>query len=625
MSEMMKWHQELDVFYRIKSGIILEGNIADCYLYNEGDFPLGMIPLKDYLHHFFQRRGYETIVYFDEIRGFYSSDTLDSQHNELRKFASLCGVNYSERMQYFLTQKSNSAPELIGTALQQTEEPVVIVMDMASRYIAGPDRMTMDDVKAFTQLQCAVANARMTTNKRLRNLLVFITNKQNDLPAWFFLNNPSLKTLDLGLPTAKERRAMLTENDNLGFWEYFDGEVRRQDEPEYRQDATALNRLIDRFVARTEGFTNSELRDLKTLCRIRKIRVHDICSLVDLYSYGKDDNPWQDQALFKKLTEGQAGLERRVKGQEAAVQQTMDVIKRSVIGLSGSQHSSHSKPKGVLFFAGPTGTGKTETAKALAEMIFGDESSCIRFDMSEYSQSHSDQRLLGAPPGYVGYEAGGQLTNAVRKNPFSILLFDEIEKAAPSIMDKFLQILEDGRMTDGQGHTVYFSECVIIFTSNLGIFVKGPEDELIPNVNKDMPYETVRDRVRSAIENYFKLQLGRPEILNRIGENIVVFDYIHPDVAEQILLGKMEKLKENMKENMNCDLDWEPEVFRKLKELVCKNLDNGGRGVGNVMESAWINPLSRWMFDHRVQKNATINVTDIDTLSVPIQLTCEVK
>jgi len=134
------------------------------------------------------------------------------------------------------------------------------------------------------------------------------------------------------------------------------------------------------------------------------------------------------------------------------------------------QHSSESsKPRGILFLAGPTGTGKTEIVKAIAEALFEDEKTLIRFDMSEYTAEHSDQKLFGAPPGYVGYDNGGQLTNAVKNNPFSILLFDEIEKAHPNIMDKFLQILEDGRMTDGQGNTVYFSETLIFFTSNVGI------------------------------------------------------------------------------------------------------------------------------------------------------------
>lgn len=167
--------------------------------------------------------------------------------------------------------------------------------------------------------------------------------------------------------------------------------------------------------------------------------------------------------------------------------------------------------------------------------------------MSEFSQSHSDQKLLGAPPGYVGYEAGGQLTNAVRNKPFSILLFDEIEKAHPSILDKFLQILEDGRMTDGQGQTVYFSECIIIFTSNLGIYTRNPLGERVANVTIDMPYNEVSDKVKSAIADYFKLELGRPEILNRIGENIVVFDYIRPEIGQQILDAQINKIIRTLK------------------------------------------------------------------------------
>lgn len=188
-----------------------------------------------------------------------------------------------------------------------------------------------------------------------------------------------------------------------------------------------------------------------------------------------------------------------------------------------------------FYFLEALSPSKTETAKTLAELLFSDERSCIRFDMSEYGQSHSDQKLLGAPPGYVGYEAGGQLTNAVKNNPFSILLFDEIEKAHPSILDKFLQILEDGRMTDGQGNTVYFSETIIIFTSNLGIYGVDCTGERTLRVTHRMSYEEVQKSVRKGIEEYFKLQLGRPEILNRIGENIVVFDFIREDVANEVL------------------------------------------------------------------------------------------
>ena len=290
--------------------------------------------------------------------------------------------------------------------------------------------------------------------------------------------------------------------------------------------------------------------------------------------------------------------------------------------MSGLQGSSHTRPKGVLFFAGPTGTGKTETAKTLAEILFGDESCCKRFDMSEYGQSHSDQKLLGAPPGYVGYEAGGQLTNAVKNNPFSILLFDEIEKAHPSILDKFLQILEDGRMTDGQGNTVYFSETIIIFTSNLGIYTMNENGQREANVTSDMSYQEMSVRVREAIEEYFKLQLGRPEILNRIGENIVVFDYIRPEVAKLILNAQVNKIIKNMSTEKHIVLNVSESAITTLTEQALNNLQNGGRGIGNVVENFLINPLSRYLFDNEIFDNASVTIDNIDITATPPSLEC---
>ena len=344
-------------------------------------------------------------------------------------------------------------------------------------------------------------------------------------------------------------------------------------------------------------------------------------SVIDLYRYGIKENPW-DNLDLSELRTAETDFQKRVKGQQFAITKTLDVVKRAVTGMAGLQSSSHSKPKGILFFAGPTGTGKTETAKTLAEKLFGDESCCIRFDMSEYSQSHSDQKLLGAPPGYVGYEAGGQLTNAVKENPFSILLFDEIEKAHPSIFDKFLQILEDGRMTDGQGNTVYFSECIIIFTSNLGIFTRNNLGIREPNVTPDMEYSEVQKRVRSAIEDYFKLELGRPEILNRIGENIVVFDFIRPDVAVEILDSQIEKIINNLETEKKIKLIISDGAYETLKNKAISNLSNGGRGIGNIVESLLINPLSRFMFDNEVKGEETLTITSIDAENMPYALSC---
>lgn len=293
--------------------------------------------------------------------------------------------------------------------------------------------------------------------------------------------------------------------------------------------------------------------------------------------------------------------------------------------MAGLQHSSASKPKGILFFAGPTGTGKTELAKTIAEMLFGDENACIRFDMSEYQQGHSDQKLLGAPPGYVGYEAGGQLTNAIKEKPFSILLFDEIEKAHPSIFDKFLQILEDGRMTDGRGETVYFSECIIIFTSNLGIYDQDELGNRVLNVDPQMEYEELSEKIITSIENYFKLQLGRPEILNRIGENFVVFDFIREDVAKMILDSQLNKIIANLEKQKNIKMDISETAKNYLVKAAFGNLENGGRGIGNIVEKDFINPLSRYLFDNKVQSGSSVKVNEIVVGNSIISLECEVE
>ena len=393
--------------------------------------------------------------------------------------------------------------------------------------------------------------------------------------------------------------------------------------------------MIGRFVGLTEGYSYSNLIGMRALCRNERFGVMELPKLVDLYRFGIRENKWN---TVSRDTVG--GLEKdltdKLIGQDLAKRKVLDVIKRSVM----QKHGVSNRPKGVLFFAGPTGTGKTETAKILAQRIFGDQSCCIRFDMSEYRQDQSDQKLLGAPPGYVGYESGGQLTNAVRNRPFSILLFDEIEKAHPSIMDKFLQILDDGRLTDGQGNTVYFSESIIIFTSNKGIIEEVQErDEdgfarfvkkQIVDPEKNSP-EEVQQIVIASITDYFKNKLGRPELLNRIGENnIVVFDFIRPENALKILeLQKTDQLG-SIRNDMGITVELGEQAQADLERHACskKVLDNGGRGIRTLVENRLYTPITRYIFDHGVSSGQTIIVNGISGGSSafdPVELDAEVK
>lgn len=615
-----KWHRELGIFCRIKPLIIVEGNVLDVYQYPvEGSTPKGSIlRLPEYLHYYFTDLGYKTIAFFDSMQGFYNS----CEEGHIQAFAELTHAKLDgDYIRSDFKGKANSATSLVRAAVNQNKQPVAIVMNLASRYITSPDNIDQSEVDSFTNLLLASMEGKdvRTQDGTLKNLVVMIVNKVNDVPAWFYLDNPNVKTVSIGTPS-KEEREWLVKGEN--FASFFAADVFDEDYPFFEEHPDELEKVQDRFVGLTEGFSFTEINGLRRLCKNEKTRIRQMSTVIDLYRYGIKENPW-DTLDVNELKTAKEDFQKRVKGQDFAIVKTLDVVKRAVTGMAGLQSSSHAKPKGILFFAGPTGTGKTETAKTLAEKLFGDESCCIRFDMSEYSQSHSDQKLLGAPPGYVGYEAGGQLTNAVRENPFSILLFDEIEKAHPSIFDKFLQILEDGRMTDGQGNTVYFSECIIIFTSNLGIYTRNEMGVREPNVTPDMDYPEVQKKVRQAIEDYFKLDLGRPEILNRIGENIVVFDFIRPEVAKQILDAQVTKIVKNLAAEKGIELVITEKAKSVLVTKALGNLGNGGRGIGNIIESLLINPLARYMFDEEIKSNVRITLNDIDAENMPYAISCE--
>jgi ATP-dependent Clp protease ATP-binding subunit ClpB len=225
--------------------------------------------------------------------------------------------------------------------------------------------------------------------------------------------------------------------------------------------------------------------------------------------------------------------------------------------------------------------------------------------MSEFSEEHAANRLIGSPPGYVGSLEGGELTNAIRERPFSVILFDEVEKGHPRILDKFLQVLDDGRLTDGRGDTAFFTESVIIFTSNLGIYREVQEvvggttvtrRELAVSPASHPTRGERAEAIRHAIHDHFTLRLGRPELLNRIGEdNIVVFDFIDRETALAILDGMLRNVIARVEREHGHDLTLTNESLELLQQACLSKevLAMGGRGIGSKLETALINPLSR--------------------------------
>ena len=229
----------------------------------------------------------------------------------------------------------------------------------------------------------------------------------------------------------------------------------------------------------------------------------------------------------KKLVTMEERLRQRVVGQDAALERVANAIRRSRAGLSDPK-----RPIGSFIFLGPTGVGKTELARALAEFLFDDQNSMVRIDMSEYMEKHAVSRLIGAPPGYVGYEEGGQLTEQVRRRPYAVVLFDEIEKAHPEVFNVLLQMMDDGRLTDGRGRTVDFRNTVIIMTSNIGSAFLQAED-----LRSEKEFEEVSKQVLNALHGHFK-----PEFLNRV-DDIIVFRPLGKEQLVRIIELRLEDVR----------------------------------------------------------------------------------
>jgi ATP-dependent Clp protease ATP-binding subunit ClpB len=295
---------------------------------------------------------------------------------------------------------------------------------------------------------------------------------------------------------------------------------------------------------------------------------------------------------MQKLLHIEERLHERVVGQDEAIRAVASAVRRGRAGLSDPN-----RPTGSFIFLGPTGVGKTELARALAALLFDDEHAMIRIDMSEYMERHTVSRLVGAPPGYVGYEEGGQLTEAVRRRPYSVLLLDEIEKAHQDVFNILLQLLDDGRLTDGQGRTVGFRNCVVIMTSNIGSHLIA---EMPPSAD-EAEYRRVREEVLAVLRQHF-----RPEFLNRV-DDIIVFSRLDREQLRTIVEIQLDGLRKRLAAR-SIDLEVDDAV---LDLLATEGYDPtyGARPLKRVIQRRLQDPLALAILEGRLHEGDIAHVS----------------
>ena len=417
-----------------------------------------------------------------------------------------------------------------------------------------------------------------------------------------FLPDKAIDLIDEA--SSKARLTTYTEPDNLKqMQEEIDRLSKDKEEAVRSQKFEKAASLRDEERALKEKFEKEEKKwrnkNTKTMVTITEDNIADVIALwtgIPAKKITEDENT--------RLRNLEESLHQRVIGQNEAVEAVSKAIRRGRVGLKDPN-----RPIGSFLFLGPTGVGKTELSKALAESLFGDESSMIRIDMSEYMEPHSVSKLIGSPPGYVGFEEGGQLTEKIRRKPYSVILFDEIEKAHPDVMNMLLQILDDGRLTDSNGRTVNFKNTVIIMTSNIGARIITDKKLLgFSNEEKEedeqKEYENTKKEVMLELKREF-----RPEFINRIDE-IIVFHKLNDEEISQIIDIMLKEVKTRMK-TQKYEIEFEPSV----KELIAKKgIDKsfGARPLKRTIQNLVEDRIAEGILNDEIKPKKKVTLTAKD-------------
>ncbi len=502
-----------------------------------------------------------------------------------------------------------------------TDEAIIAAVNLSIRYITNrylPDKAVDLIDEASSALRLMLENKPQVLEDAHRKIMRFEIEKEaltNELLR--FKNKSSeytdtknrVKNIDKEIGNLKEKTRELelkwnNEKENVIDIRAIKKELEslriEGDNAEMHADLARVAEIRYGQIPDLQNKLNTKIAKLKKLQKSRRILREDITAedIAEVVSR------WTGIPLVKMLEEERSKLARiedelhkRVIGQDIAISKIADVVRRSRAGISDPN-----KPIGSFIFLGPTGVGKTELTKALAQFMFNDDKALIRVDMSEYMERHSISKLIGSPPGYVGYEESGNLTEAVRHHPYSVILFDEIEKAHPEIFNVLLQVLDDGRLTDAKGRIVNFKNTIIILTSNIGShLIDKMESFGFTNNSKVDEYVATKDKVLDLLKDHF-----RPEFLNRLDDTIV-FDILSLDVIRHIVDLKIQIIRERLL-TKDIELNISPEA---LDYLAKEGYDPhyGARPLGRLIQNKILNPVASFIITKGVKKDDIVYVT----------------
>ena len=575
------WFDEFSSGLGRRAHFTVTGNLRDLFPFAAED-QMRFLCFEDVLWRICHDAGFDGLIIYDPDAGLRLHPQCDQSLRNVIVEASIPLGSTIDTPEEFVR---------IHKAITTSTEPrLLLLIDYASHiFEAHPYGLSQILIEAHRSAQKALGSTGSKASPT-----IWMIDRPGDLPSWFTGGNDGLREVFVELPNLEDRHIfaktllpLFCDHDSL--------------------DKTSTSAFLEQFALEADSMTLVGMRNVAELAQAEKIATKDIADAIRMDRLGTRRNPWKSEIMRSRVARAEEILSKRVKGQKPAIEKSLDILIRSIVGLSGSQTSSrHSRPRGVLFLAGPTGVGKTELAKAITELLFGEDTACHRFDMSEFMEENSINRMIGAPPGYPGHERGGQLVNAMHKKPFSVVLFDEVEKAHPRILDMFLQILDEGRLTDSRGSTAYFSEALIIFTSNIGMIGKDHTQNLGMNILPGDSYSELEQKLIEAIRNHFRIELHRPELYNRLGQNIVAFEFINGKVAYEIFLAIIERVKSAVRAEHNVEVKIEEVALGQIRDLCLTDWFEGGRGIANRIETHFINPLSREVFRLQPTKEITV-------------------